>query len=47
MSCTIVELDDIDEALSHLALVPEPKRDDAWRYYVDKVLDLRNILEPR
>lgn len=45
MSCTFVELVDIDEALRHLALVPESKRDAAWHAYVDKCLDLRNIQE--
>lgn len=45
MSCTLVALGDIDEALRHLALVPEQKRNQAWRDYVDKCLDLRNIQE--
>lgn len=46
-----MELGDIDEALRHLALVPEQKRDAAWYAYVDKCLDLRNttgsLHEPR
>lgn len=47
MSCTLVALGDIDEALLHLALTPEHKRDEAWRAYVDKCLDLRNSQEPK
>lgn len=47
MSCTLVELGDIDEALRHLALVPEQKRGPEWWAYVNKCLDLRNDQETR
>lgn len=45
MSADTLELSDIDEALRHLALVPEHDRGQAWRAFVDSVLDQRKGLE--
>ena len=45
MSADTLELSDIDEALRHLALVPEHDRGQAWRAFVDSVLDQRKGLD--
>jgi len=37
---TVVE--DIDEALRHLSLVPEAERGQAWHAYLDAILEDRN-----
>ena len=41
MSATTV-LEDIDEALRHLSLVPEAERGQAWHAYLDAILEDRN-----
>ena len=37
-------LDELDEALLHLSLVPEPDRGPAWHAYSDAILDRRTRL---
>ena len=40
-------VEDLDEALRHLSLVPTPDRGVAWYAYLDALLEKRAILEPR
>ena len=40
-----VHLSDIDEALSHLSLVPANERGAAWQAFLDAVLEQRKDLE--
>lgn len=41
----VVTLGDIDEALTHLSLVPLNERGSAWRAFMDAVLEQRKELE--
>ena len=52
MSCTVnIEslttqtIEEIDEALRHLSLVPQDERGTAWHAYMDAILEQRNRLE--
>lgn len=38
-------LDDIDEALRHLSLVPEADRGAAWQAYADALLERRSKID--
>jgi len=40
-----VDLSDVDEALTHLSLVPTDERGAAWRAFIDAVLEQRKDLE--
>lgn len=40
-------LDDVDEALRHLSLVPENERGPAWHAYADALLEQRNRTETK
>jgi hypothetical protein len=40
-----VDLSDIDEALTHLSLVPTSERGAAWVAFMDAVLEQRRELE--
>lgn len=39
------DLTDIDEALRHLSLVPEPERGPGWHAYLDALLEQRATLQ--
>lgn len=36
------KLNDVDEALQHLSLVPDDERGPAWYAYMDTLLDQKN-----
>lgn len=38
---TLDEVDDVDEALRHLSLVPAADRGEAWHAYLDAILEKR------
>jgi len=40
-----LDLSDIDEALTHLSLVPSQERGAAWQAFLDAVLEQRKDLE--
>jgi hypothetical protein len=37
----VEEIDDLDEALRHLSLVPQSDRGEAWHAYMDAILEKR------
>lgn len=39
-------IEDLDEALRHLSLVPNEERGTAWYAYLDAILEQRATLEP-
>ena len=39
---SVLTINEIDEALAHLAAVPEPERGPAWHAYLDTLLDAKN-----
>ena len=52
MSCTVnmesitsQTIEEIDEALRHLSLVPLEQRGTAWHAYMDAILEQRNRME--
>lgn len=52
MSCTVntesltnQTIEEIDEALRHLSLVPVDERGNAWHAYMDAILEQRNRME--
>lgn len=39
---TLDQVEDVDEALRHLSLVPPSERGTAWHAYLDAILEQRN-----